>query len=74
MRCMATALALFLVAAAAGCSKEATKAAVYESVRFKSNEINAGDPNHDPDSVPGYEEYRRQRDEYYEERETERER
>jgi hypothetical protein len=57
-----------------GCSKESTRGALYESLRFKSNEINAPDPNYNPDDIPSYNEYRTQRDNYLEDRKLENER
>ena len=43
-----------------------TKGGIYEGIRFKSNQDNAQDPNYNPDSVPSYEEYRIQREQYLE--------
>lgn len=46
----------------AGCSKQA----VYESLRHTSSQVNAEDPNYNPDAVPTYDEYKAQRDLYME--------
>jgi hypothetical protein len=48
------------------CSKEKARSALYESIRFKSNEVNALNPNYDADAVPPYSEYEAQRGQHFE--------
>jgi hypothetical protein len=47
---------------AAGCSRQA----VYESLRHTSNQVNADNPNYNPDALPSYDEYEARRKLYME--------
>jgi len=72
---MKFALPLFFLAvalcAAAGCSKEQMNSSIYDSMRYISNQENAGNPQYDPDRIDEYEEYRSRREGYLEDRQEE---
>ena len=72
---MKLALPLFIsvvaLGAAAGCSKERVNSSIYESMRYMSNQENAGNPRYDPDGIDEYEEYRSRREGYLEDRQEE---
>ncbi len=59
---------LALLAVSAGCSSEAFRGSVYESMRYKSNQQNALDPNYNPDSIEEYGQYKAKRDQHLEDR------
>ena len=50
----------------AGCSKERVNSSIYESMRYMSNQENAGNPRYDPDGIEEYEKYRSRREGYLE--------
>ena len=60
---------LFVILSTVWMSFGCTKQAIYESMRFKSNEVNAQNPNYNPDNVQPYTEYEAQREQYIEEQE-----
>ena len=55
---------LCLLSMPAGCSREAFRGSVYESMRYTSNQKNALDPNYDADAIEGYGQYGAKRDQY----------